>query len=236
MTIPPHIAKAAEDAAEKHMHEYFSRNNLPGPGSTHNQIFQAGAQWLYSHLTAQAEGEFDADAADREFQSGTHTYLDFLPQALWRIACKWQYSKDQALIAGLREKFIAQQIETVKMFEQLEAERARVIDWKDKCEQLHEKNAEQAAELKAASTFIEMQKIEIERLKEQTEFLKRPAGQAISIHFVEQERNAAKEKLERLTSALERIIGMCTYDGKVIEKHGIPAVVSCARQALEEQK
>ena len=78
-----------------------------------------GAEWLWTHLQQLTE-PFDEEAAKREFDSGSHTYLDFTPKSLWHAACKWQFKKAQSTLAA----------------KELEIERLKEYEWMYKDHQL----------------------------------------------------------------------------------------------------
>ena len=64
--IPKHILEKVDKGGEVHMRAYFERNDLPGPGSTHNQIFEAGARFMYELLSPELEkAKFSAEREDQ---------------------------------------------------------------------------------------------------------------------------------------------------------------------------
>lgn len=69
--------KIVEDAAENHGREYFKRNDLPGPGSTHDQIFEAGAKFAIENLRKIPKVDLAIDAL-KKLMPEKHTNKCFL--------------------------------------------------------------------------------------------------------------------------------------------------------------
>lgn len=81
-----------EKEAEEHGKIYFSRNDLPGPGSTHDQIFEAGMQSARDNISKIPELRALIEAAWllREY-SRHHTDCSYIVSSK---SCDCGYNKD----------------------------------------------------------------------------------------------------------------------------------------------
>jgi hypothetical protein len=132
MTLPNSLAQAAEDAAEKYAEPVFEPKTLID--ISREGAFLAGVQWLFTHLSEQAE-EFDALELHREArdeaegrtdirdQGATYTFAD---GAVW--GAREQEQRFAALITGLREELKNAYPELDKQILALQAKLTRMTE------------------------------------------------------------------------------------------------------------
>jgi hypothetical protein len=132
--IPPSLRAQAEDAAEKQFAGESAWMFRDG--------FLAGVEWLFSHLQAQAEGEW-SEETEKELAQVFYFKMNCCPQDdrhSFVEGARHQHALSQALVASLRDRI--KQVEAFlslekaahdmttdneeKLEQQLEAERAKV--------------------------------------------------------------------------------------------------------------